>query len=470
MTKKFYITAAIPYVNAAPHIGHALEFIQVDVIARYHRLLGEKVTALTGGDENALKNVQAAEKAGFPVQEFVDKNAQLFLELLKKLNTEFNVFQKGTSANHFKSSQELWNLCFKKGDIYKKNYEGLYCVGCETFYAPDELNEKGECFEHPGKKLELVSENNYFFKLSSYQSQLIQLIKSDQLKISPEFRKNEILSFLKEPLHDISISRSNERAKNWGVPVPNDPTQRMYVWFDALNIYRSGVDEKTWPADLHVIGKGIIRFHAVYWPAFLLSAGLPLPKAIMAHGYLTVDGQKMSKTVGNIIDPLEIIDKYGVDALRYYLLREIPPFDDGDFSYRRLDEVYSSDLANELGNLVMRITTLAEKDGLTINNPSTSLRTSEQWNNETIKQFDNFQFNLILENIWKRIKTLNKSTDDFAPWKKTAEERKEFLTKSLKEINQVGYELQPFMPATAEKILKATQGKITKILPLFPRI
>ncbi|MDO8741561.1 MAG: methionine--tRNA ligase, partial [Candidatus Roizmanbacteria bacterium] len=350
MTKKFYITAAIPYVNAAPHIGHALEFIQVDAIARFHKLLGEKVTSLTGGDENALKNVQAAEKAGQLTQKFVDKNAQLFLELTEKLDSRFDVFQKGTSPDHFKSSQDLWNRC-KKGDIYKKNYEGLYCVGCETFYSPDELNEKGECFEHPGKKLDKVSEANYFFKLSSYQKQLIKLISKDELRIFPEFRKKEVLSFLKEPLLDISISRSNERAKNWGVPVPNDPTQRIYVWFDALNIYRSGVDEKTWPADLHVIGKGIIRFHTIYWPAFLLSAGLPLPKAVFAHGYLTVNGQKMSKTIGNIVDPLEIISKYGVDALRYYLLREIPPFDDGDFSYRRLDEIYNSDLANELGNL-----------------------------------------------------------------------------------------------------------------------
>lgn len=465
MKKKFYITAAIPYVNAAPHIGHALEFIQVDVVARFHKLLGDEVTSLTGGDENALKNVQAAEKAGVPVQEFVDKNALLFLDLTKKLNTPFNVFQKGTSPSHFQSSQDLWNRCFEKGDIYKKDYQGLYCVGCETFYAEDELNEKGECFEHPGKKLDKVSESNYFFKLSSYQKQLMELISKDELKIYPEFRKNEILSFLKEPLRDISISRSNERAKNWGVPVPNDPTQRIYVWFDALNIYRSGVDEKTWPADLHIIGKGIIRFHTVYWPAFLLSAGLPLPNAVFAHGYLTVNSQKMSKSVGNIIDPLEIIKKYGVDPLRYYLLREIPPFDDGDFSYRRLDEIYSSDLANELGNLVMRITTLAEKDGLTINN-----EIMKQLNNETVKLFNNFQFNLILENIWKNIKLLNKQTDDFAPWKKTAQERKEFLTKSLNEINRIGYELQPFLPGTAEKILKTTTGKISKILPLFPRL
>ena len=401
-TKKFYITAAIPYVNAAPHIGHALEFIQVDVIARFHKILGDKVTTLTGSDENALKNVQAAEKAGINTQNFVDKNAQLFLELTKRLNTPFDVFQKGTNPNHFKSSQDLWNRCFAKGDIYKKNYQGLYCVGCETFYTEEELSN-GECLEHPGKKLDKVSEVNYFFKLSSYQKQLIELISSDKLKIYPDFRKKEVLNFLKEPLFDISISRSNERAKNWGVPVPNDNNQRMYVWFDALNIYRSGVDENTWPADIHVIGKGIMRFHAIYWPAFLLSAGLTLPKAIFAHGYLTVNGQKMSKTIGNIIDPLEIISKYGIDPLRYYLLKEIPTFDDGDFSYRRLNEIYNSDLANELGNLVSRLTTLGEKDNLNISN-----ETMKQWNNEIIKQFESFQFNLILENIWKEIKDLNK--------------------------------------------------------------
>jgi len=468
---KFYITAAIPYVNAAPHIGHALEFIQVDVIARYHRLLGEETIALTGGDENALKNVQAAETAHTPVKEFIDKNSLLFKEFIKKINTQFDVFQKGSEPNHFKASQELWKRCLK--DIYKKDYQGLYCLGCETFYTEDELNEKGECYEHPGKKLEKVSESNYFFKLSSYQKQLIELISSEKLKIYPEFRKNEVLSFLKEPLKDISVSRSNKRAKNWGVPVPDDLNQRMYVWFDALNIYQSGVgfgwDEKLyqkwWPADVHVIGKGIIRFHAVYWPAFLLSAGLKLPKTIFAHGYLTVNGQKMSKTVGNIVDPLKIIEKYGVDPLRYYLLKEIPPYDDGDFSYRRLEEIYNSDLANELGNLISRLTTLAEKDNLEIKTSG-----KKQFNNETMKQFESFQFNLILESIWTKIKTLNKEINDFAPWKKSTEERKEFLTKSFNEINLIGFELKPFLPETSEKILKATVGKIKKISPLFPKI
>ena len=239
MKNKFYITTAIPYVNAKPHIGHALEFVQGDVIARFHRLLGEEALLLSGSDENALKNVQAAEILGEEVQSFIDKNAQFFKDLADKLDVKFDVFQKGSDQKtHFPSSQKLWQLCDQNGDIYKKTYKGLYCLGCEAFYTPEELNPEGECYEHPGKKLELVEEENYFFKLSKYQDQIIKLIESDELRIIPQSRKNEVLSFLKEPLQDISISRSNERAKNWGVPVPDDPNQRVYVWFDALNIYQ----------------------------------------------------------------------------------------------------------------------------------------------------------------------------------------------------------------------------------------
>ncbi|KKP60242.1 MAG: Methionine-tRNA ligase [Candidatus Roizmanbacteria bacterium GW2011_GWA2_34_18] len=474
MVKKFYITTAIPYVNAAPHIGHALEFVQADTVARYHRLLDEETCLLSGADENALKNVQAAEKEKMPIQEFIDKNAKKFQELAKKLSVKIDVFQRGSDKkNHFLSSQKLWRLCADKGDIYQKEYKGLYCVGCETFYPTDELNEKGECFEHPGRKLEEVSEKNYFFKLSKYQKQLIDIISKDELKIYPDFRKKEVLSFLKKPLLDISISRTNERAKNWGVPVPDDDTQRIYVWFDADNIYQSGVGfgwnkklyRKWWPADVHVIGKGIIRFHAIYWIAFLLSAGLSLPKSLFVHGYLTIEGKKMSKTLGNVIDPFILINKYGIDAVRYYLLREIPPFDDGDYSESRMKELYNSDLANELGNLVMRITTLAEKDGLTINNEP-----MKQWNNETMKQFDSFQFNLILESIWIRIKNLNKQIDDFAPWKKNSNDRKDFLLQSFKTLGSIAWELQPFLPETSQKILQFTTGKISKISPLFPRI
>lgn len=475
MKDTFYITTAIPYVNARPHIGHALEFVQVDALARYQKLLGKEVLTLSGSDENALKNVQAAEKAGKDVQSFIDENAGEFKRLAQELSVHFDVFQKGSNQEtHFKSSQELWRRCEKTGDIYKKEYKGLYCVGCEAFYTAEELNENGECFEHPGKKLELVSETNYFFRLSEYQQQIIDLIKNDTIRIVPDFRRNEVLSFLEKPLLDISISRSNERAHSWGVPVPSDESQRIYVWFDALNIYQSGVGfgwdeklyEKWWPAQVHAIGKGIIRFHAVYWPAFLLSAGLPLPKSLMVHGYITVNGQKMSKSIGNVIDPFELLKEFGPDAVRYYLLREIPTFADGDYSGSRMKELYNAELANELGNLVSRITTIAEKDNIEVDNKKPEAVYSSAMNSA----FSAYQLDAVLKLIWDEVRILNKKTNDFEPWKKAGPERSLFLKELLAAINLAGYRLTPFMPDIAEKIIAATTGTIKKSVPLFPRL
>lgn len=475
MDKKFYITAAIPYVNSLPHVGHALEFVQTDAIARYHKLLGEDVFTLSGGDENALKNVQAAEKAGENVQDFVDKNTEKFLELTKKLNCQFDVWQKGSDQErHFPSAQKLWNLCDKAGDIHKKTYEGLYCIGCEAFYTSDELNENGECFEHPGKKLESVAEENYFFKLSRYQKQLIDLIESDKLKIDPIERKNEVLSFLKEPLQDISISRSNERAKNWGVPVPNDPDSRLYVWFDALQIYETGVgfgwdDEKYkkwWPADLHVIGKGITRFHAVYWPAFLLSAGLEPPKALFIHGYFTVNGQKMSKTLGNVIDPVELIHKYGADSLRYYLLAKFSPFTDGDFSEEKFKEVFNADLANGLGNLISRVAKLAENSGFDFKQYEKNIL--DPYIEKFIK---NFRFDDAISLIWERIKRADKLINDNKVWEQKGEVLKESLQALIYAIEDIAYQLRPFLPETSERIALQFKGpQIKSGLPLFPRL
>jgi len=474
MANKFYITTAIPYVNAAPHVGHALEFVQADTIARVHRLLGDNTRLLSGGDENALKNVQAAEKAGIPLQQFIDTNSTLFKELAIKLHVQFDVFQKGSDKeHHYKASQKLWELC--KHDIYKKSYEGLYCVGCEQYYTKDELNEQGECFEHPGKKLELVKEENYFFKLSSYQKQIIDLVTSDTLRIVPETRKNEVLAFLKQPLQDISISRSNERAKNWGVPVPDDDSQRMYVWFDALNIYQSGVgfgwdDEqyKTWwPADVHVIGKGITRFHAVYWPAFLLSAGLSLPKTILVHGYFTVDGQKMSKTVGNIVDPNMLINTYGAESLRYYFLRELPTFADGDFSERRFKELYNADLANGLGNLVSRVAKLSGS----IQYTQSPVSYNDVYIEEYKRALEEFRLHDCLGYVWEKIKICDKLINDKEPWKLSEEERKPVLTDAVSQILVIATLLQPFLPETAETIRTQFQEKtITPTSPLFPRI
>lgn len=504
---KFYLTTAIPYVNAKPHVGHALEFVQADVIKRFHQILGDEVLLLSGADENAIKNVQAAEKEGVEVQKFIDENSKSFEELAQKLNIKFDVFQRGSLKEHHKASQKLWELC--KHDIYKKTYTGLYCVGCELFYEKNELSKNGECFEHPGKPLEEVSEENYFFKLSKYEKQIKELIGKDELKIFPEFRKNEVLGFLKEGLRDISISRSNSRAKNWGVQVPNDDTQRMYVWFDALNIYQSGLgtdeaergvrlrgeaedkrgdSEKNifespgyrywWPADLHVIGKGIIRFHAVYWPAFLLSAGLPLPKALFVHGYFTVNGQKMSKSLGNVANPLEFVDQYGADALRYYFLREISPFSDGDFSIKRLQEVYNADLANGLGNLISRVSKLCENANFK--------QTPSEHNGHVIleiddykKALDEYRFNDALMLIFGKITKLDKYINEEKPWEllkqpagsKKLQNIENVLSHAVNQIQEIAILLKPFMPRTSEIITEQfTKAEIVSSGGLFPRI
>jgi len=482
---KFYITTAIPYVNAKPHIGHSLEFVQADVINRYHKIIGDDTLLLSGADENALKNVQAAEKENMPVQQFVDKNSQLFQHLAKKLNVKFDVFQKGGSPMHHSSSKKLWERVKAEGDIYKKEYQGLYCVGCELFYEKEELNEKRECFEHPGKELEKVSETNYFFRLSKYQEKIKNLIESDSLEIVPSKRKNEALSFVKQGLKDISISRSNERAKNWGVEIPNDPTQRMYVWFDALNIYQSGVGfgsakpndkevyKKWWPADLHVIGKGILRFHAIYWPAFLLSANLKLPKKIFVHEYLTVNGQKMSKTLGNVVNPIMLIDKYGTDALRYYLLRE-PSFEDADFSEKKLIDVYNADLANGLGNLTSRVAKLAE----TANYQQMQSASKEYGHLIAIEEYSQalseFKFNNALNFVWKKIARLDKFINEEKPWqmlKANSKGLKAILSHAVDQIQEIAVLLEPFLPDTAKKIEKQFQGpKIISKKPLFPRL
>ncbi len=476
MKKKFYITSAIPYVNAAPHIGHAQEFVYADTIRRYHALLGEDVTYLCGADENALKIVQAAEKAKQDPQAFTDVHQNEFLAVAKKLNIQFDVWQRGTDkTHHTPSSQKLWELCAKKGDIYKKSYEGLYCVGCESFYTPDELDGNGECFEHPGKKLEKVSEENYFFRLSNYQSFLLTLIEQNELLIYPEIRKNEMISFIKRGLEDFSISRSRSRAKDWGVPVPGDDNQIMYVWFDALNIYQTGIGfgwnedmyAKWAPQDVMVIGKGITRFHAIYWPAILASAGLQMPRKLFVHGYLTVDGAKMSKTVGNVVDPVSVIDRFGTDAVRYYLVREIPSYSDGDYSERRFTELYNADLANGLGNLVSRVAKLAAPIHLEIIKKSFSDVAPAAFR----EAMDEFRLHDALGILWDIIKKTDQLINDKQPWRLAGDELADVMTEAISHIVEIATLLQPFMPQTAEKILAQFAGPTVQTTqPLFPRL
>lgn len=486
---QFSVTTAIPYVNAKPHIGHALEYVQADVVARYHKLIGDDVHLISGADENALKNVQAAEKAGMDVQEFLDQNSSVFRKFYKDLGVELDEFRRGTDQKrHWPGVQELWKRCMESGDIYKKTYRGLYCVGCEQFYLSKDL-VNGKCPMHL-KEPERVEEENYFFRLSTYQKKLEELLTTGTehlgqkiiLNIIPEHRKNEVFSFVKQGLEDFSISRSTMRARGVGVPIPGDDSQQMYVWFDALTIYMTavgyGYDEtlwkKWWPADLHIIGKDIIRFHCVYWPAVLLSAGLPMPKTVFSHGFITSGGQKMSKTLGNVIDPYEFIEKFGVDALRYYLLREIPPFDDGDLTVKRFEEVYESDLANGLGNLVQRVAKMCEMNGTDIS--TVHAQSESVTGGRAVGGFDGyilqFEFNLALEELWREMTALDVIINEKKIWKLDKIQASPFLKDCVNRILSIAKRLEIFLPSTSVKILEIFKGPTVTApeTPLFPRL
>jgi len=488
MSRKFFITTAIDYVNAPPHCGHALEKIQTDAISRYHRLLGEEVLFLTGTDENSLKNVQAAKEEGIPVKELVNWNAKRFYELKKALNLSFDDFIRTTEERHIKGAQKLWLAC--KKDIYKKTYQGLYCIGCEEFYKEKELID-GLCPEHKTKP-ELVEEENYFFRLSKYQNQLKEIIEKDKVKVIPETRKNEVLSFINSGLEDICISRSAERAQGWGIDVPGDPTQKIWVWLEALSNYITALGygensekfQKFWLKNenkLHVIGKGIIRFHAIYWPAILISAQISLPNKIFVHGYLTVNGQKMSKSLGNVIDPFELVEKYGTDAVRYFLLREVPPTEDGDFTYEKFEKRYNADFAAGLGNLVARVITLGAKFKIQNSKFKISAQISKIIQNiqeKYKKALDNFKFNEALISIWDLISVCDKYIEREKPWEKS--KKQPFVIYNLLSVlGHIARMLQSFLPETSEKIfeqlgIKPTDKKwkfrIKKGKLLFPRI
>jgi methionyl-tRNA synthetase len=473
MDKRFYITTAIDYVNAKPHVGHAVEKIQTDVLARWHRdVLKNETYFLTGSDENSLKNVQSARKAGKEIKEFIAENAGYFQALKPMLNLSYDQFIRTTDENHFKGAQKLW-ANFKQEDIYKKAYKGLYCIGCEEFKMEKDLID-GKCPDHLTVP-ETVEEENYFFKLSNYQKQLEQLIESDQIKIVPDFRKNEVLSFIRQGLEDFSISRSIKRAENWGVPVPNDPQQIMYVWVDALSNYITALDyankgelyQKFWAQNenrVHVIGKGILRFHAIYWPAMLLSADVPVPTLILSHEYLTINNQKISKTLGNIIDPQEVVDKFGTEGARYVLLSALPASKDGDVSWEKMTEKYNADLANGLGNLTSRVIKLAQNIQFTFDS-------KRDYDEQISKYLENFQIDRALEYIWMFVRDANKYIEENKPWelaKSNEAKFEEVMRKLILDLNIIAELLVPFLPETSAKIKTALETK--QVQPLFQRI
>ncbi|MDQ4144107.1 MAG: methionine--tRNA ligase [Actinomycetota bacterium] len=475
----WYITTAIPYVNARPHIGFALEILLADALARYHRLKGYDVRFLTGTDDNSLKNVQAARELGVSTAELVERNSRAFEALRETLALSFDDFIR-TSADvrHIAGVEKLWRACAASGDVYKKAYAGLYCVGCEQFYAEQEL-EDGRCPEH-GTRPELVEEDNYFFRLSKYQERLEGLVDSDELRIVPQSRKNEVLSFIRSGLADFSISRSRGRSEGWGIGVPDDPGQVMYVWFDALANYVTALDyaeegalyTQFWvnnPRRTHVIGKGIVRFHAVYWPAMLLSAQIPPPSTILVHGYLTVEGRKISKSFGNAIDPADWAARFGTDALRYYLLGHVRADDDADVSLRSFVDAYNAHLANQLGNLVNRLATMLDRYCEGVVPPALS-RDEEARPLETIarklpRRLDDaaalFSTSGGLAAIWELIGEANRYVVRVRPWELArapdanaqARLRLETALYNLAEtLRLVAYFLAPFLPQAAAVI------------------
>lgn len=471
MTKNFYLTTTLPYVNAAPHIGFALELVQADVLARYHSFLGKKVFFNTGTDEHGLKIYCKAQEQKKSPQQFVDQSAKKFFQLKELLNLTFNSFTRTTDKHHTDAARELWKICQKNGDIYLAKQKNKYCVGCELEKTDSELiNDR--CPLHPNRDLEIIEEENYFFRFSKYQEKLLDLYRDNPDFILPRNKYNEIKKFVKRGLKDFSISRLKEKLP-WGIEVPGNPNHIMYVWFDALINYISAIGwpddlkkfNRWWPA-VQLAGKDNLRQQAAMWQAMLISAGLPCSKQILIHGFITTDGQKMSKSLGNVIDPFELVAKYSTDAVRYYLLREIPPFKDGDFSYTRFAQLYNADLANNLGNLVSRIAKLAETSGF-----SFSIPLVEKLLPTVAAALDSYRFDLALDTIWKEIIRINHQIDQSRPWELKEKKLKKELDSLITAIINLIPCLSLFLPETAKAIKKQLNGpKIKSGEPLFPRI
>ncbi|PIR41101.1 MAG: methionine--tRNA ligase [Candidatus Yanofskybacteria bacterium CG10_big_fil_rev_8_21_14_0_10_46_23] len=485
--ERFYITTTLPYVNAEPHIGFALEIVQADVLARFARSQGKEVFFNTGTDEHGLKIYRKAQEAGQESQAYVDEYAVKFDELKTTLNVSYDHFIRTTAPQHIKAAQEIWRRVATKGDIYKKNYKIKYCVGCELEKTDSDL-ENGCCPIHPNQPIEIIEEENYFFRFSKYQSKLLELYEKQPDFILPTKRLNEIKKFVAGGLADFSISRLRAKMP-WGVPVPDDAEHVMYVWFDALVSYISTLDwpenedrfKQFWPG-LQIAGKDNLRQQAAIWQAMLLSADLPSSKQILIHGFITSEGQKMSKSLGNVVSPKALVDQFGVDPVRYFLLREIPSDEDGDFSLTRLKERYTSDLAHGLGNLVQRVSTLITDDlggQFILSSPGTAVEEKIASVSRTVEvAIKNFRLHEALAQIWTLIDSANSLISDRKPWefKEESEKFARALNDIVALIKATNDLLAPFIPETTEKIEKVfnfNQGaeiKVSKGKAIFPAL
>ncbi len=477
--KNFYITSTLAYINSEPHIGYAAELIKADVIARYETQRGANVFFNTGTDEHGSKIYLKAKELGMDIQAYCDEYSAKFRPLKEKLNLSYTNFIRTTDPFHMAAAQDFWRRCEANGDIYKKLYRIKYCVGCEMEKTDSEL-DNGHCPLHPKMDIEIINEENYFFRFSKYADKLLELYNSNPAFVLPSSRLKEIKTFVEGGLQDFSISRVKEKMPH-GIPVPGDDTQVMYVWFDALIDYistlgwpndESGDYKKYWPG-MQVCGKDNLRPQAAMWQAMLMSAGLPNSKQILVFGFLTMNGQKMSKSLGNFVNPYELTDKYGTDAVRYYLLAEIPPFEDGDYSDEKFQGRYNADLANGLGNLVARVSNLLEKNeiktGLKVNLEDGEIVGTIERFEASLKEY---RFNEALQILWEKIKACDEELSAKTPWKMTdKKEIENVLCPLAQTILNIAYLLEPFIPGTAQKIqTQFLAEQIKKGEPLFPRL
>lgn len=472
---KTYICTAIPYVNGNPHIGHAVDYLQADAYARFSRAIGNEVRYQVGTDEHGNKVYGKAQESGLTVETYTSQNSQKFRDFIEKLGISFTDFVRTTDPDHVRRCQEIWRRL--EDHIYSAEYEGWYCEGCENFVTQKEFDENhGICPDHQ-KPYQKLSEKNYYLRIADFKTEVRRRIEKDELRILPEFRKQEVLKLLADA-PDVSISRPVGQL-SWGVPVPDDNSQVMYVWLDALSNYITVLgypDEAKkddfsawWPATAQFIGKDILRFHAIIWPAILLGLGLELPKTIVAHGYVLSDGQKMSKSLGNVVDPIAVLDRYGLEAFRYYFLRHVDAFADSDFSWEKYDNAYNNELANDLGNLVQRLATLCAKNQI----PGGTLLNLDD--NEYIDLMRTFESTKAFNYVWQKVQDINKAIDEAKPWVLAKEQRTVELAQVMQDLVakllSVAVLLEPFLPQTAEKIITIFTASeiLPPTTPLFPK-